>query len=264
MSKYCVIRIIGNENTPRDKPGSRLKALEFILKHEPKFPDTEKLFVLNKLIDLDYQANVERLLTAYKTRYGVAEMPWEAMKDIARMSDNDVNLHAIGINQARNSLIDFAHKTSDYAVLLDGDCIFTKQGWDEFTATVDKHPSKYYSIPMVRIKPTDYFKTVERKYEEPLLAFRKDAEMRFDPGIPFGKQEKLELLYRLGHDKEMDKGHCQITGDLTRLAGYVCHLSTGIESVESDQMDRLIAREISLHKLYLQVRYRVADLVKAG
>lgn len=260
MSKYAIVRIIGNENVPRDKPGSRLKVLEFILKNEPAFADTVKIYVLNKLIDDNYRRDVAALLQAYGIKYGGADVPWQQLAKAAPLSDLDINLKVIGINQVRNALIDLAHQSAEYAIILDGDCVFTQQGWDEFTSTVGKHPSQYYSIPMVRIACEQYFDSILRNYAEPQLAFHRTADMRFDESIPFGAKDKLELLYRLGHDQKMDKNHINIEGDKTCSAGYVCHLNTGIETVEMDQMDRLIARDISLQRLYLQVRYRLSAM----
>jgi hypothetical protein len=225
MSKYAIVRILGNENVPRDRPGSRLKALEFILKNEPELPDTEKLYAL---------------------------------------SDIDINFYVIGINATRNALIEYAHRTADYALVLDGDCIFDRTGWDEFTAIVDSRSNKYYSIPMIRMTPEAYLGGFDRNYTEPQLVFRKDAELRYDINLPFGNRDKQELLYALGHDKEIDKGHCTVEGDKTCLAGYVCHLNTGIEAVETDQVDRLLARDISLHRLVMTVRYRLAEMRKQG
>jgi hypothetical protein len=255
MSKYAIVRILGNENVPRDRPGSRLKVLEFILKNEPVFENTVKLFALNKLIDENFQRDIEKLFRAYGVKYGGAEFPWKTLT--ASQSDYSLNLAVIGINHVRNSLIDIAHQKAEYAIILDGDCIFTQQGWDAFTTTVEQYPSKYYSIPMVRIEANNYFDPIPQNYTEPMLAFHRTADMRFDPKIAFGAHDKLELLMRLGHDAEMDKNHQRITGDKTRMAGYVCHLNTGIEAVETDQLDRLIARDISLQRLYLQVRKRL-------
>jgi hypothetical protein len=264
MSKYAICRILGNENVPRDRPGSRLKTLEFILKNEPKFLDTEKIYVLNRLVNPDFRKANEELLQTYKAKYVVVEVPWNEMLNKPNLSDIDINFYVIGINATRNTLIEYAHRSADYAVILDGDCIFDHTGWGDFVATVNSRPGKYYSIPMIRMTPEAYFDGFARDCTEPQLAFRKDAELRFDVNLPFGHRDKLELLFALGHDKEMDKGHNTIEGDKTCLAGYVCHLNTGIEAVETDQIDRLLARDISLHRLVMTVRYRLAAMQQTG
>lgn len=262
MSKYCIARILGNENTPRDKPGSRLKVLEFILKNEPDFPDAEKLYVINRIVDADLHKGTEELLQAYKANYVLVDVPWEEMLAKPDLTDRDIVFFVVAINATRNKLIEYAHRTSEYAVILDGDCMFNQEGWKDFTSTVDQYPSKYYSIPSIRIECEQYFGKYAWIYSEPLIAFRKDAELRFNNDIMFGEGNKLDLLYRLGHDRTMDKGHCTITGNMTKLAGYVFSLNTGIEAVETVQIDRMIAREISMRKLCIKVRYRLADLLK--
>ena len=256
MPDYAIIRIVGNENPPRDLPGSRLQTLEFILKHEPCFPGVPKLYLLNRLVDPEFEAQVCGLLRKYGASWLTVKLEWAAL--IPGLSNTDLNRQVLAINSARNTAIDFGHLYANHAIVLDGDCIFDQLGWDQFVATTQLQDRKYYSIPSTRTAPTEYLAGVTPILGESMLVFHRDAKLRFDVNRLFGDREKLELLFRLGHDPSPDSGHCGIVGDLTCLAGYVCHLHTGTDTVEHNVNVRMAQRRRSLEVLWQKVRERLA------
>lgn len=67
--KIILYRIIGNDLPPRHKEGQTLSNLQFILDHEPSFPDTHKIFLLNRIIDPINEATIIRLLDSYHMDY---------------------------------------------------------------------------------------------------------------------------------------------------------------------------------------------------
>jgi hypothetical protein len=67
--QIVLYRIIGNDLPPRHKEGQTLSNLAFILKHEKPFPDTRKIFVLNRIVDPVNEAAIIRLLDQYKMEY---------------------------------------------------------------------------------------------------------------------------------------------------------------------------------------------------
>ena len=256
MPDYAIIRILGNENPPRDLPGSRLQSLEFILKHEPCFSGVPKLYLLNRLVDPEFEAQILGLLREYRASWLNVKLEWAELT--LGLSDNEFNRQVIAINSARNVAIDFGHLYANHAIILDGDCIFDQTGWDQFVATTQLQERKYYSIPSTRTSPAEYLAGVTPILGESMLAFHRDAKLRFDANRLFGNREKLELLFRLGHDPTPNSGHCRIVGDLTCLAGYVCHLHTGTDTVESDVAVRMAQRSQSLAVLWQKVRERLA------
>ena len=67
--QIILYRIIGNDLPPRHKEGQTLSNLQFILDHEPSFPNTRKIFLLNRIIDPVNEATIIRLLDSYNMEY---------------------------------------------------------------------------------------------------------------------------------------------------------------------------------------------------
>jgi hypothetical protein len=67
--QILLYRIIGNDLPPRHKEGQTLSNLAFILQHEQSFPNTRKIFLLNRIVDPVNEAAIIRLLDEYKMEY---------------------------------------------------------------------------------------------------------------------------------------------------------------------------------------------------
>ena len=242
-----IFRIIGNENPPRDTVGKRLEILEFILQNEPKFDNVEKWYIINRLQNIQFRRSVCELLDRYDAKYITVPLDRQAVIDATDRLDKI--RCAIEINKARNLAIDHGRWHSQYVVILDGDCCFDQEGWNEvINKMAEEH--QYISIPHIRSNIEIFGRSIDRsKLAEPMVAFRHDADLRFDENIPFGQGDKLHFLFNLGHDQTPGSGHCSISGDMTVLAGYVSHLSTGDESIENDTLARIDIRDKSLDKL---------------
>lgn len=259
--KFAIVRILGNENPPRDVPGERLKSLDFILKNEPSFPDTIKLFLLNRFVDPIFRSQIEGLLSEHHARYMELPLNWDKLKTMQqnKATDEALNLEVIGINSARNAAVGYGHMFATTAILLDGDCIFDQEGWNQFKQTTEEQPSQYYSLPMARIPFEQYGQKLTASLEESQLAFRDDSSLRFDANKLFGNNDKLDLLFRLGHDATPLTPHLKIEGDQTKLAGYILHLQTGKTNTESSVHVRVDERKESLRRLFDKVRAMAED-----
>lgn len=254
--KFAIVRILGNENPPRDVLGERLKSLEFILKNEPSFPDTIKLFLLNRFINPIFRSQIEELLLEHRVRYIELPLNWDKLKLMQqnKATNEALNLEVIGINSARNVAVDYGHVFATNAIVLDGDCIFDQEGWNQFKQTTEEQPSQYYSLPMARISFEQYGQKLTAPLEESQLSFREDSSLRFDINRLFGDNDKLDLLFRLGHDQTPLTPHLKIKGDQTKLAGYVLHLKTGKTNTEFSVHVRVDERKESLRCLFDKVR----------
>lgn len=258
MSKYGIYRIIGNENPPRDIPGRRLEILKLILDSEPEFEDTEKWYILNRIYDSEYFNAVQDLLLSRGLLgrvYVITADPYQVNK--IRDWPKRVRV-AVGINDARNTAIRHGKSRHDTVIVLDGDCCFDRTGWQRFTTVADENPNKaYLSIPHVTVSDSEYvngFNLPAHHFMEPMIAFRKHSINVFDACIPFGCEDKLDLLYRLGHDRTPLSGHCKIEGLKTVLAGYVCHLRTGDPTVAVNLELRQNLRRESMRQLLERIR----------
>ena len=62
-------RVLGNDLPPRHKAGQILQNVRFILNNEPKFPNTRKVWLLNRIVDEDYEKALIQLLDSYEQEY---------------------------------------------------------------------------------------------------------------------------------------------------------------------------------------------------
>lgn len=68
-NQLLLYRIIGNDLPPRHKEGQTLSNLHFILEHEPSFPNTRKMFLLNRISDPASERAIIDLLERYHAEY---------------------------------------------------------------------------------------------------------------------------------------------------------------------------------------------------
>lgn len=261
MYRFAIVRILGNENPPRDSVGSRLKSLKFILDNEPSFSDTVKLYVVNRIVDDEFKSEIINLLREYDANFIELPIAWNKLVSSPEIDDANLNLEIIGINHARNKAIDLGHKFADFSIVFDGDCLFDSCGWNLFQAAVaercKQHYRYYFSIPTIRTTIEAYDKPKVTNYTEPMPVFHRDSLERFNEHLLFGQCDKLELLFRLGHDMTPDTDHCKIIDGKTSLAGYCCHLQTGDDAVETILGHRMYMRDLSLKALWQKVRDKV-------
>lgn len=230
----AIVRVLGNELPPRDLPGSRIATLRRILIEEPAFPDVVKWFYINRPFDLQYRRELCEVLDQHNSHYITVGFD----RTILPASREQLLRYGIAINSARNEAIAAGLAVAKFAVILDGDCMFTADGWAPVAAAMQANTHYYLSVPHRR----------ENRVEqgEPMLAFGRDSFLRFNERDLFGYGDKLKLLFRLGHSEDADTGHLPVTGDLTKLVGEVLHLSTGDDSTETDADTRIRLREQSL------------------
>jgi hypothetical protein len=249
MKLAAIVRILGNENPPRDVPGERVKVLRHILESEPQPPDVGRFFILNRIVSDEYRKELQTLLESYQLPVAILPFNWRIPVTVATIA-----LDGIAINRARNTAIALGSNVARYTIVLDGDCGFTEEGLSPVLEEMRQDRYKYLSIPHRRAG--------QQIQGEPMLAFRNDADLRFDETRAFGDQDKVELLIRLGHDSTPYSGHLKIEGDQTKLVGEVMHYSTGEAEVEADTEVRGKARRDSLAELTQRVKQRKAEILE--
>lgn len=235
----AIFRIIGNENPPRDTSGRRLQVLEHILKNECEKDNIDKWFILNRIIDIQHRRSLCEILDRYNAKY--ITIPF----DIDHISDDrKTNLrNIININSIRNYAINVGKLNNKYTIVLDGDCMFTEDGLNDVVRCMNDD-YMYISIPHRRLISDG----VLGDPAEPMVAFHHNSTDLFDENIAFGDGDKLELLYRIGHNKTPRKHH-EVIGHHIISSGYVVHIHTGDDQTESDLTTRLRLREESLDTL---------------
>lgn len=262
-SDFAICRILGNELPPRDKPGSRMAALRHVLDNEPVFPGTRRVWLLNQIEDATVREAIKALLTERGEDFTQVDIRHQDY--LTSWTREDRVKSAIGINAARNRAIALGHGIARFAVLLDGDCFFTPEAWQALRSGIEADQQacparQVYSVPMKRIQvgAIGQIDPAALPTDEPQLVFRNDATWRFKAALPFGAAEKLELLYRLGHTKDVSQ---PLAADPTlpcTTAGYVLHLNTGDDHLEANMGARHLARNQSVDALLARIDARIA------
>lgn len=253
MAKYAIFRIISDDLPPRDEPGSRLKVLKFILDNEPVFENTIKCWVVNSFFDRVARQEFLNLL-AERDMYAVV-LPLARIKYKEATTRDAKIVAAIGINRARNLAVQHGHILSEFTAVLDGDCYFTKDQWNDLTSKIEQdqiktRSLKHYSVPCSRSTFEHALHSSEpMALAEPMPLFRYDSNIFFNEDIPFGKGDKLEFLFRLNHSKEPGRHHEMLNESLCKCFGLVHHLSGSSYEIETDLSLRVALRNKSIDLL---------------
>ncbi|CAG8506997.1 902_t:CDS:2 [Ambispora leptoticha] len=228
-------RILGNDLPPRHKTGQTLQNVKFILDNEPKFPNTKKWWILNRVVDKEYEKALITLLDEHKQDY--IRIPFKAeeyLKQDFRLEDfpepdffhsdeyrrfsktaklrtldhtyHEKNLYAMNNNGGRNTAL--IHGKSQpgarWIMPFDGNCFLTANAFAEIFSRLEEWGDhyKYFIVPMARLlNNTDLLTGSDSRPitpEEPQIIFRNDAEDSYNPKMRYGRRSKLELLWRLG------------------------------------------------------------------
>ncbi|KAI8330493.1 hypothetical protein BC941DRAFT_361496 [Chlamydoabsidia padenii] len=233
--QIILYRIIGNDLPPRHKEGQTLSNLQFILEHEPDFPNTRKIFLLNRISNSANEATIIRLLDRHNKEYIRLPFEEEVYKQLDfRLEDftepdflhsddyrrfskvtklraldytyHDKNLYAMNNNGGRNTAIEHAKsiKNAKWIMPFDGNCYLSNNGFQEIKNQLDNHGSaiKYFIVPMTRLLNNSVLlnNLDERPKapEEPQIIFRHDATEEYNLNMRYGRRSKLELLWTLG------------------------------------------------------------------
>lgn len=249
---HSIFRILSDDLPPRDEIGSRLKVLDFILNNEPEFEDTTKGWVLNSFINRDNRQKLIDMLIKYN--HYVVVFPWARNQYNLAKNREEKLIAAININKVRNLAVDNGKLISRFTTVLDGDCYFTLNQWNDVRKQIEIDqkfsPHKYYSIPCSR-STFEHALSSDKCYQlaEPMTVFRNDAKLRFDENIPFGNGDKLKFLYNLNHRQEQGRHHELINEDYCKCFGMVHHLSGSDYEIEKNLKLRIELRNKSLNDL---------------
>lgn len=228
---FALCRVVGNDLVPRHRAGQSLTNVKFILENEPEFENCTKLWLLNRIFDPENEANLIALLDQHNQEY--VRIPFDAdayqetgydfetFEDPAIFCDGRLdqlrpetksraiiqtyrakNNYVMNNNGARNAALELCLDQAKWALPLDGNCFFTNSAWNAFRDGVIANRNKrYLKVPMARMQDNADLLTDTtdiQATEEPQMAFRCDAPLRFDERHPYGRRPKVELFLHLG------------------------------------------------------------------
>jgi hypothetical protein len=267
-----LVRVLGNDLPPRHKCGQTLANLEFILQHERNWPELAKHWVVNRIWDRRIENEILRVLDSLGQSYlhipfdlrkyaqepfDYRALPCASSTEFRRMSRPQrlrADLHArrnrsnyaINNNGARRAALDYGRDKAKWVLPWDGNSFLTENAWQEIKQAIwDNDNLPYLVVPMARVADNrqlldDTFHP--KATEEPQIIFRCDALETFDPGRPYGRRPKVELLWRLGvpgpwdqfEDDPWDLSRPPLSREAGKFAsaGWVARLESGHRHLE--------------------------------
>ena len=280
MPKFVLYRILGNDLPPRHGVGQTLSNLQFIIEHEPQLAGCEKRWIVNRIVDQEQEARILTLLERYgqkylhtpfvleeysRYRYDINGLPKQFFHHCrsglslppahrARALEYPFrykNLYAMNNNGARNAALEEGRYLAEWVMPWDGNCFLTQFAWDSILRDMESlHDEKYLIVPMTRVHNNlDLLdpEFVPNPVEEPQIAFRRDAQEKFDENKRYGFNPKVDLLRRLrvpgpwdnwpGVPWEQHKTNDVDEAGKYYYGGWVARLSSG--ALESENVSNL-------------------------
>jgi hypothetical protein len=244
MFDFCIARILGNDLPPRHSPGQTYTNTRFILENEPRFSGCSKEWIVNRIIDPDEEAHLLELLDKHGQTYTKLAFDLKTYRKIAEREDPK-GFHRLkyltNLNGARNMALNRGRQAARWSLPLDGNCIFTADGWDRMVRGACRTSVRYILIPMYRLLDNhDYhgFNRTNRETHEPQVAFHLLSTEMFDETRLWGGGPKLELIRRVKRNLED-----------VRTLGYVLRLFSGVAAGEGCYKERSALRELAVKRL---------------
>ncbi len=292
---FALCRIIGNDLPPRHKKGQSIDNVKFIIENEPVFENCTKLWLLNRIFDSETEALLVSPLEEHGQVYERIPFNSEEFQTVGyefsnfedsmifadgRLDRMDAegytsnggkmravmqaysarNNYVMNNNGARNAALEFCLRHAKWALPFDGNCFFTQKAWEATCGDIlTQRDKRYFIVPMARIQNNTVLledDIVLEANEEPQLAFRCDAPLRFDPSHAYGRRPKVEMFLHLGIPGQwtswgqdpFDEPPRKVSSEGYRVgtAGRVARLSSGETRLEAAgkkvQQDRTQAR----------------------
>ncbi|MGX5801744.1 alginate lyase family protein [Bradyrhizobium sp. Arg314] len=225
------VRIIGNDLEPRHRKGQSYDNVRFILDNEPEFPDCEKFWIVNRIVDPKEEARIVDLLQSRGQSFHKIPFELDAYRQVHWNTDGLVanesrftnadnrpggqnasryethlrhrkNLYVMNANTARNAALELARGRAKWLMPWDGNCYLTQPAFREIRSAIGQNPYFHYVVvPMARI--VDNALVLDETFrpaatEEPQIIFRSDTAELFDEQYGYGRRPKIEMLWRLG------------------------------------------------------------------
>jgi hypothetical protein len=282
-----LLRAVGNALPPRHSSEQTLLNVDFILQHEETFPNMSRHWFLNRLVDPQIEWQVVQKLQRANESFTIipfdlkvygslsyrfdlfefADQIHSAHADASRGSGrrkmaeermfHDKLLYTANVNGVRNEMLRYGklRSSADYILPFDGNCFLTRKAWEAIQRDILSNPKvKYFAVPMDRLVEENTALLLSsykpNPVEEPQLIFHRRSVAVFNPNLPYGRRNKVELLLRLGivgawhkshknkWDNMLERSHpiVDIAPDsiatATGTAGWVSRLYSGNKNAE--------------------------------
>ena len=232
-SDIILYRIIGNNILGVHGEKQNIENLKFILEKESDFPNTKKIFILNRIVDnkekeeiiqnlkkfnydfIDLEFNPEDLISK---GYELESLPsfcfWfeRKYKSEFTASKNSLlalkNRYLMNNNGARNLALLDGKEKAKWVMPWDGNCFLSDSQFKELQTSFNSNKHyKYVITPLERILENNIDKNSisTNAVEEPQVSFHYTAKEVFNENLMYGHQPKVELFKRLGYPGKWDE-----------------------------------------------------------
>lgn len=222
MNKILLFRILGNDLSGLHGENQTYKNLKFTLENEPDFPNTDKMFLLNRIINKEKKNKLIKLLQKYNVKY--TEIPFkleefqkikynkEIIEHKKRQNSNrkqflkellPFNLYLINNNGSRNYCLNYGKKKGYKWILpFDSNAYLTEEMFNKIFDNI-QDDTHYIILPQIRLSQKNLpnevllnndFNYQELKTYEPQIGFNINSKISFNEKLPYGSSPKAELL----------------------------------------------------------------------
>ena len=222
-----IIRMLGNDFKHLHGYNQTLVNLQFTIENELPFENTDKIYVLNRIINPKKKKAIIDLLKKNKIKFIDIALDIDKLKQIPKLKSNEkdilnmkwkdidrltkefyqYNLFLIANNECRNFCIEYGIKNKyNWIFVLDSNSFLRQIDFNSIINYV-KDDTEYIIIPQRRLsdkklKNNDIFNKnfiiTNLPEQEPQIAFRNTSKIRYNEKIPYGRMPKAELLNALG------------------------------------------------------------------
>lgn len=228
---FVIIRILGNDLPPRHSSTQTVDNLRFILAHELRDPLISKVWILNRIVDAEVEAELAAMITEAGHEYlripFSREEYWRLRPNFSHLTNaekemfiagslpsdystvlawdhalHDKNLYVMNVNGARNLALSYGKNQACWTMVWDSNCFLPADGWAAIKSAASISDQYLYIIvPMHRVASNTELLSGQvppPAEEEPQIVFRRDSTELFDDTLRYGRFSKVELLRRLG------------------------------------------------------------------
>lgn len=229
-NKNLLIRILGNDIPLIHDDSQTYNNLLFTIINESVFKNTDKLYILNRIFDIEKREKLIQLLEHYSIPFLEIQFLKEEFNKISKLGCEFIRLcenlllnretddyqkevlskglynhrlYISNINYARNYGISYGKsKGYKWIFILDSNNYLTERYFNSIIDNI-KSETEYIAIPQIRLNDNSYTnqdillspeKLDTLKYHEPQLAFKNTSIYRFNENIPYGTMNKGEFL----------------------------------------------------------------------
>ncbi|CAI6002998.1 unnamed protein product, partial [Closterium sp. NIES-64] len=226
-ARFFIYRLIGNDMPPLQCAQQLQRNTLYALLHEPPFLEqARRLWVLNHVVNSTALAHLVEAMRAHGVKDEDMLMRPLNLSLIATLDRSLWTTAVTAQNEARNLMLEHARREgAQWVLTFDGNQFLTAEAWRLIVQAADRHEKrgfKVFKVPMYRVhreqSPTwlnasSRFINLRRfapHLHESQLAFRADAPYRYQPGMAYGQDNKMELLTRVCGSGKFRKKHFRL------------------------------------------------------